>query len=70
MLLLALLGKNSKLYEKCVLQAIRMIILQQKLSFSFVFVELAVYIHRLELWFCSVLLPGLVRLEPGSCCFS
>lgn len=46
MLLLAPLGKNSKTYEKCVLQAIKMIILQQKLSSSFVFVELAAYIHR------------------------
>lgn len=45
MLFLASLGKNSEPYEKCVLQAIRMIILQQKLSSSFVFVELAVYIH-------------------------
>lgn len=46
MLLLAPLGKNSKPYEKCVLQAIRVIILQQKLSSSFVFVGLAAYIHR------------------------
>lgn len=51
MLLLAPLRKNSKPYEKCVLQAIRVIILQQKLSFSFVFVELAAYIHRSDYGF-------------------
>lgn len=50
-LLLASLGKNSKPYEKCVLQAMRMIILQQKLSSSFVFVELAVCIHRSDCGF-------------------
>lgn len=45
MLFLAPLGKNCEPYEKSVLQAIGMIILQQKLSSSFVFVELAVYIQ-------------------------